>query len=121
MKETNPEVVIVMARCSHEKAGFGLRFEKKGHNKWFADWAFAVKESTARKERYDTNTISGSIILDRHYPGCPYCKSMQIVRCGICNKVSCYDGRHEIIVCPWCNNKSKIGGRITHLDSGGDR
>lgn len=121
MKETKPDVVIVMARCSHEKIGFGIRFEKKEQNAWFADWTFAIKESNARKERYDKNIISGSIILDPHYPGCPYCKSMNIVSCGRCNKVSCYDGKQKTVVCPWCNNESKIEGLITHLDANKDR
>jgi hypothetical protein len=121
MNETKTAVVIVMARCSHEKGGFGIRFEKRDHNSWLADWAFAVKESTARRERYDANMISGSIILDPNYPGCPYCKSMTIVRCGKCNKVSCNDGKHKIATCPWCNSKLKIEGWITHLSAGGDR
>ncbi len=121
MRQNKPEVVIVMARCSHESGPFGIRFEKKDGNIWLGDWAFTINEYSARKEKYDHNVISGSIDLDPHYPGCPFCKSMAIVRCGKCNKVSCYDGQSSITTCPWCKNKARIGGIIDHLDAGGDR
>ena len=121
MTDKKPNVVIVTARCNNKKQNFGIRVEEKDRNTWIADWAFPIKESTARKERYDMNKISGNIIFDSQYPGCPYCESKGIFLCGRCNKVSCFNGKTEIVFCPWCNEKLKLGGHIESLSAGGDR
>jgi len=121
MKEKKPNVVIVAARCSHKKESFGIRLEEKDRKIWVADWAFPIKASTSCKEKYDTNKISGNIVFDTQYPGCPYCESKGIFLCGYCNKTACFDGKTESVVCPWCNKKLKLRGQIESLNAGGDR
>jgi hypothetical protein len=39
-------VVIVLGRCRRTRRPFGIRFEEKGRNRWLADSAFALKETT---------------------------------------------------------------------------
>lgn len=121
MSKQKPHVVIVMAKCSREKASYGIRYEEKERGFWAGTWAFPIKDSRAKKENYDKNSIDGSITFDPEYPGCPYCKSKGIFLCGDCNHVACYDGESKTVVCPHCNVKLKLGDRIRHLNAGRDR
>lgn len=113
-------VVIVMSRCQQNRESFGIRFEEKAPGQWFADWAFPVKESLGKKEGYDKNEIKGNILLDSEYPGCPHCSKSSIVLCVTCDKVSCYDGTSQNVVCGWCNTRLTVGGSIQGLKVGQD-
>lgn len=117
-----PNVVIVTARCSHNRQGFAIRFEQKAHGQWIADWAFAVKETLARKarkEEYDRSEITGAFGFDAAYPGCPHCRAKGVFKCG-CGKVACWDGERGAITCPWCGARGKLSGHIESLGAGGD-
>lgn len=113
--------VIVMARCSNKKAPFGIRFIEMDHNVWAGTWAFPVKESYGREEKYENNRIDGAIYLSDEYPGCPHCKYKSIVLCDACKHVACYDGEMKSVVCPDCNNQGQLGGNVTHLDASAGR
>lgn len=73
-----PRVVVVMARCNKSKNNFGIRFEEKVRGQWFADWSFAIKETSAKKEGYDKGKISGNFVFENDYPGCSYCHARAI-------------------------------------------
>lgn len=113
-------IVIVAARCGQTAGGFGIRFERTGEAGWSATWAFALKESAARREGYDRSEIKGTIQLSPSYPGCPHCAKAAIVRCGNCGKVSCWDGEVRVVTCPWCKNQAELAGSITTLTSRND-
>jgi hypothetical protein len=119
--DKKPNVVIVMAKCRREKATFGIRFEETEPGFWVGMWAFSIKDSIARRENYDKNSINGSILFGPKYPGCPYCKSRGIFLCGKCNLVSCYDGESKTVICPHCNTKLDLIDQIHNLRSLGDR
>jgi len=70
-----PHVRIVIGRCSNNGQSFGLRFEEQKHGQWLADWAFGIKEKSARKEGYDSSNIAGSFDFALSYPGCPHCRA----------------------------------------------
>ncbi|MUG96837.1 hypothetical protein F7734_32650 [Scytonema sp. UIC 10036] len=116
----HPKVVIVMARCSHSKQGFGIRVEEKSSQHWVADWAFAIKEAAAKREGYDRSEIAGSFEIDAAYPGCPHCEESSFVKCGSCGKVACWDGKRTTHTCPWCGCKTEISGSIKNLSVGKD-
>jgi hypothetical protein len=61
-----------------------------------ATWAFALKESAAKREGYDRSEIRGTIQLDLSYAGCPHCAKSAVVRCGSCGKVSCWNGETRL-------------------------
>lgn len=113
------KVVIIIARCSHTKQAFGIRFEEKAKGQWIADWAFAVKETYASKEGYDRNTIIGTFMFDTSYSGCPYCQAKSIYKCS-CGKVNCWDGQTNIVICSWCAQTVTLGGQIEMLNAGED-
>lgn len=117
---TQRRIVIVAARCGQSAGGFGIRFERFGETRWSATWAFALKASAARREGYDRAEIRGAMGLDPSYPGCPHCAKRALVCCGICGRVSCWDGVTRIVTCPWCRNRAELAGEITALQSRND-
>lgn len=114
-----PNVVIVLARCAHSAEPFGVRFEQQGRA-WIADWAFALRESVARREGYEATRLDGSFGFAHAYPGCPYCESSGLVKCG-CGRVACWNGRSRRVFCPWCGSSGTLHGAIRSLDAGSDR
>ena len=114
------DVVIIMARCSKQKRGFGIRLERIGKNQYVANWAFSIKEASAKREGYDSMTVKGAFATDTAYPGCPHCGAISIVKCG-CNKVGCWDGESKFVTCPWCGKRGKVEGQIESLGVESDR
>lgn len=114
------KVVIVMGQCTRRREAFGIRFEQQMPERWLADWAFAIKDTLAKKEGYDHNEITGAFEFDVKYPGCPYCEATGIYKCGSCGKVACWDGQLTV-TCPGCKRTARIAGQIDKLSSGGDR
>jgi transposase-like protein len=115
------QVVIVIAKCISFRQNFGIRFENRNdHNEWVGTWAFPIKESVAKKEGYNKNVITGSFTFSSEYPGCPYCKSVGLIKCS-CNNIGCWDGETDTITCPSCGKTSRIIGEIDSFQSGYDR
>lgn len=114
-------VVIVVAKCCHTHKAYGIRMEEFERGVWRGTWAFPLEESVARKENYDRNTIRGTINFAPEYPGCPYCNTMGIFQCNLCNQISCYDGKTKVVTCAHCNRRITINGIIQQLTAGGDR
>jgi len=109
-----------MARCSQDQQGFGIRLEEKDRDQWLADWAFAIKETAARREGYDRGEITGDFGFDATYPGCPHCRAPSIFQC-VCGKIACWDGEHRVVTCPWCGATVELRGQIESLKVGRDR
>ena len=84
-----------------------------------ADWAFATKEASARREGYDQTKVVGTFEVDTGYPGCPYCRAPSFFKCS-CNRVACWDEAKQVI-CPWCHQTIQLTTTIESLDAGGDR
>lgn len=116
-----PNVVIVLARCARSAGLFGMRFEEKMKRQWLADWAFAIKERTARREGYDRAQITGYISLAPDYPGCPYCGAKSFFKCGTCEHVVCWDGDSRKVTCSWCGSTGVLGGSLESLSVETDR
>ena len=129
-----PNVVIVMARCRQTKEYYGIRFEEnrsierypkhdfgiEPNQLWVADWAFEIKKESADREGYAKTEISGSFSIAPAYPGCPSCHGRSIFKCG-CGKVACWDGKSQMVTCPYCGMTGLLSGQIDRLSSGGDR
>jgi len=106
------EATVVIGTCQKHKQVFGIRAEKV-KKEWHFNWAFPMDARTAKRERYDTTIVSGNILLDDEYPGCPYCKDNGFVHCGNCGKISCWDRKTMKFKCPVCGSK----GEIAYADS----
>jgi ribosomal protein S27E len=97
------EATIVMARCSKNKAPYGMRLQK-AQGIWVGTWAFPLQESAAKKEGYDSKSVSGDIDLLDEYPGCPHCGAGGFVQCGKCKKIGCFSSQMKSVTCPHCGN-----------------
>jgi len=115
-----PKVVIVVARCSQHRRDYGIRFEEVAAGQWGGTWAFALQAAAAQREGYDKTELRGTFGFNDDYPGCPYCRSESIFRCG-CGKVACWDRVVQQVTCPWCNSMGTLQGAIDSLSSAGDR
>lgn len=124
MRDKHPmerKVVIVLSRCSRSKAAFGMRIERRPNSVWATTWAFAIKESAAKREGYDKSKIGGSFTTDPDYPGCPHCRAGNFYLCGSCSRVACWDGESHTVTCPWCDRSGQLSGEISSLEAGSDQ
>lgn len=109
---------VILAKCRTDKELYGMRVEECGKD-WIRTWAFKIREDMARHEGFDKVFISGSFAMTDEYPGCPYCGGNRFIVCGVCKKISCYNGE-DISVCRWCGNKSTVVKRDRLNVKGGD-
>ena len=121
MRRNMPEATVALCKCGETHKIYGVRFEKTADKQWKYAWAFPMKESAAKREGYDTTTITGIIAPDAEYPGCPYCGSKYFVICS-CGKLNCNITTGKTFTCNWCG---KIGVLMNYsgdgFQSGGDR
>lgn len=102
MRKNN--VLIIPAMCIKSSKPFGIRVEKKEEDSQVT-WAFPLSERSVREEHYgDNEEVSGRIVIASSYPGCPNCGAASFVRCGFCQKVSCWDTDSKSFKCPHCGN-----------------
>jgi hypothetical protein len=120
LSSVEQEEGVVMARCSRSGQGFGIRFEEQGRGRWIANWAFATKETSGRRESYGRGEISGAFEFDAAYPGCPHCRAPSIFQC-ICGQVACWDAESHAVTCPWCGTAIELRNPIGSLSARADR
>lgn len=61
--------------------------------------------------------ITGQITTGAGYRGCPTCGADDIVRCGACHRLGCWDNSWELFTCPSCPNTGPVSGSITEIAS----
>jgi hypothetical protein len=114
------KVVVVMARCSRSRQGFGIRFEEQAEDRWVADWAFAIPATSDGREWYGRGDVTGAFEVADTYPGCPHCHAPSIFQC-VCGKVACWDGENRTATCPWCGTTVELRDLIGSLSARADR
>lgn len=114
-----PNVIIVSGKCSVSKGLFGLRLEEVELKNWVIDWAFPVKEKSAKREGYSKNRVMGEFFFSEDYPGCPYCESQSLFKCQ-CGKIGCYEEKVGKATCSWCGLTSEIRGTVSSIDGNTD-
>ena len=97
---------VILMKCPEAKRTFGVRVEERSGD-WFRTWAFPIDEGRASHEGYDKTKITGNLIADDGFNGCPYCRSERFVLCGRCGKLSCWNNE-ERITCGWCGMTGKV-------------
>lgn len=105
--------VIAISKCCNHKRIYGIRFEKHGRT-WKYTWAFPVQEKTALREDYDKTQISGTLIEDEEYPGCPHCGAKGFFHC-VCGKLNCWNGECSYVTCSWCGNSGRLSAGINSI------
>jgi len=92
--------IVLLAKCQHSSEEFGIRCEEQD-NHWMADWAFAISGHAAARERFADNQLTGMLIMEINYPGCPHCFATSIVLCP-CGRITCHKPQADSAWCPWC-------------------
>lgn len=115
------EARIAVCRCNQKERIYGVRMERRG-SEWLYNWAFELNPETAKRERYEEDSVEGMLVKDPEYPGCPYCGAEYFVVCGGCGKLSCNNAMGTTFKCGWCG----MEGTLTNytgdgFQSGGDR
>lgn len=103
----NREALVLPARCMRRKELFGIRAERI-EKAWHLTWAFPLAERTAKNERLTNNKVSGVVLLDADYPGCPHCGNNGFVVCYNCGNAACIDDRTTVFKCPWCGESGGV-------------
>ena len=96
------DAIVVTAKCPYKNKMYGIRLEKKD-GIWLRTWAFPTTEEKANFEHFGTSVDLNNMETAEEYPSCPHCKSKNLVQCGVCHKILCFDGKNIPKKCPWCN------------------
>ena len=99
------EAFAVLANCEECKKPFGVTIDPQGQNLKFV-WAFKIDKAKAHRERFDRNRVSGNIIYDPYFPGCPYCHTKQFWICS-CGSLNCWHGQMTA-TCPSCGTTGTL-------------
>lgn len=70
--------------------------------------------STVQSSGLKTLDLSNGLIAGRTYH-CPVCGNKDIVRCGKCHRITCYDGKGRF-KCAYCGNSGQVSGTIQSIN-----
>ena len=70
--------------------------------------------SSSHNKGFKTIDLSNGLFAGRTYH-CPVCGNKDIVRCGKCHRISCYDGKGTFR-CAFCGNSGKVSGTIQSVE-----
>lgn len=119
---------VILAKCpyAYSKSDnlFGMRIQKFGLD-WKRTWAFKIDAERAHNEGYDKERSHGTFDPTAEYPGCPYCKTINLAQCA-CGKSFCFKTEGEScsrmmrLTCPWCGHAGEYNAVETlDLQGGG--
>lgn len=70
--------------------------------------------STSRSSGLKTLDLSNGLVTGKTYH-CPVCGSKDIVRCGKCHRITCYDGKGKF-KCAYCGNSGSVSGTMQSVE-----
>lgn len=109
--KVSDKAFAIIAKCDKTNKSFGITIDPNGKDLKMV-WSFKIDEAKAHKEGYDEKKVSGSLIPDTNFPGCPYCGTKEFIICNNCHSISCYHG-DKYFKCPVCG----ISGEVIQVDS----
>ena len=101
----------------------GIRYSS-GTQKWKTDDSSrrrSYKGNMSINTRGDTKVgfkkieLPRGIHVGRTYH-CPVCGNKNIVRCGKCRRITCYDGKGHF-TCAYCGNSGKVSGTMDSIEA----
>ena len=57
-------------------------------------------------------SVTGALSMADEYRGCPSCGADNIVRCGQCHQLGCWDSTWPEFACACCGNRGLVSGVI---------
>lgn len=67
------------------------------------------------KAGYKKINLTNGLHVGRTYH-CPVCGNKDIVRCGKCKHITCYDGKGTF-TCAYCGNSGKVSGTMESIEA----
>ena len=64
------EASVLVMKCGLSRNTFGVRIQKMRDGDWYRTWAFKLNDKLAKREGYELQSISGSLIATEDFPGC---------------------------------------------------
>lgn len=74
MSKLSNKAFAIMAVCEKTKEHFGITVDPRNGCYAFT-WAFKIKKEQAKKEGYEQTHVTGKVMYDKDFNGCPYCGS----------------------------------------------
>ncbi len=110
------EVVFMDIYCIKTRKRFHQRYDLAADDRWALTYGIKddefsriVASGSASKKKVDFSNLR----IGPQYK-CPYCGNDSFVECGVCKKLTCYNG-HELFECASCGNKGPVSGTIDSL------
>lgn len=111
----------IPARCNITKESFDilLGHEKgkltmfRGERSYSDDVSNGI--GGGAKAGYKKINLTNGLHVGRTYH-CPVCGNKDIVRCGKCKRITCYDGKGTF-TCAYCGNSGKVSGTIDSIEA----
>lgn len=106
------------ARCLYGGDSFVVHFDR-------ADGAWTVTDAVAAASGSSDRAVDPAREVRIHgpfdflpsYAGCPHCGDTGLFHCVSCDRLACWDGETSPVVCPWCEERVEIEGRIDSVES----
>lgn len=105
------------AKCRTNKKNFYIRYDFAADGLWCQ--TYGLKELPPKSEGGGYSVGGGQHDISEARVGpqyeCPWCGNTNFVRCGKCQKLTCYDNS-GYFECAHCSNKGKVTGHIDNID-----
>ncbi len=110
---------IITLKCARDGRFVGLRVEEMSSRQWVVTWSFpmdAINEYSGIP-----SSVAGDFTITPGVDACPRCGAHGLVKCGSCDKATCFAGNDgDLVTCGWCEAQANVGGTIDSLDASGD-
>lgn len=70
MSKLSNKAFAIMAVCEKTKEHFGITVDPRNGCYAFT-WAFKIKKEQAKKEGYEQTHVTGKVMYDKDFNGCP--------------------------------------------------
>ena len=111
----------IPAKCSVTKESFNILLGHEGEKltmfRGERSYTEDMSNHTGRgtKAGFKKIDLSNGLHIGRTYH-CPVCGNKDIVRCGKCRRITCYDGKGHF-TCAYCGNSGKVSGTMDSIEA----
>ena len=111
----------IPARCSVTRESYDILLGHESGKLTMLRGERSYTDDTSTNSRSGTKAgfkkidLSNGLHVGRTYH-CPVCGNKDIVRCGKCRRITCYDGK-GYFTCAYCGNSGKVSGTMDSIDA----
>ena len=117
--QTVKQEAAIPARCTVTGEDFDIEL---GYEKGKLTMLEGKKTDSASYRYYPSSQskglktidLSNGLVTGKTYH-CPVCGNKDIVRCGKCHRITCYDGKGTFR-CAFCGNSGQVSGTMQSVD-----